>query len=32
MARHKESGVLFLEQVFEEQNEYWEVEYIVDCS
>ncbi|UDL16601.1 hypothetical protein SEA_ATUIN_207 [Arthrobacter phage Atuin] len=32
MARHKESGVLFLEQVFEDQNDYWEVDNCADCS
>lgn len=32
MARHKDSGLDFLEQVFEEQNEYWEVDNIADCS
>jgi hypothetical protein len=32
MSRHKESGLLFLEQIFEEQSEYWEVDDIADCS
>jgi hypothetical protein len=32
MSRHKESGLLFLEQIFEDQNEYWEVDDIADCS
>jgi hypothetical protein len=33
MARHKDSGVLFLEQIFEEQNyDYWEADDVADCS
>jgi hypothetical protein len=33
MSKHKESGVLFLEQIFEEQNyDYWEDEQLADCS
>lgn len=34
MGKHKESGILFLEQVFEQQNDYdyWEDENLVDCN